>query len=347
MFRPMRTGLLAAGLGIAVLMPLAAQRAPSLPSRQSFDIAAGSLAGHHYPIVELIARSVSHPPGLARCEKPGVCAPPGLIVSTRSSEGALANARAVESGQVASGLAPSNLVADAVAGRGAFRKVGRQKHIRVAASLFPETMQLVVAARSKIKTVRGLRRQRVSLGRKGSGGESVALAVLSAYGVSQRSLKLRRENSEAAARLLRQGKLDAFFYLGAAPSPVIANLVTRGSARLVPISGTLQRRLLARQRGLSAASIPTGAYGNTAPIASVGCRILWIVKDSTPPATVYGLVRALYHPANRATLAAGSPPLDRLSLAEAVKDLTAPLHPGAESFYREMGKLPARPARRK
>ena len=157
-----------------------------------------------------------------------------------------------------------------------------------------------------------------------------------------RSLKLRHESDEAGAVLLQQGKLAAFFFLGTVPSPLIAGLVAKGSARLVAIDA---RRLLSRNPGLSADSIPAGTYGNAAAIPTVGSRILWIVKDTASPATVYGLVRALFHPANRALFAAA--PMDRLSLEDAAKGLTAPLHPGAERFYREMGKLPAKPVRGK
>jgi len=99
---------------------------------------------------ELIAGIVSHPPGLARCETSGACGPPGLIVSARTSEGAVANVLAIDAGGVDSGLAQANVVADAVAGQGVFRKAGRQTHIRAIANLFPETVQLVVSAGSHI-----------------------------------------------------------------------------------------------------------------------------------------------------------------------------------------------------
>ena len=64
-----------------------------------------------------------------------------------------------------------------------------------------------------------------------------------------------------------------------------------------------------------------------------------MVKDSTPPAIVYGLLQSLYHPANRATLAEAGPPANRIALSEALKGIAVPLHPGAERFYREKGLL--------
>lgn len=321
------------GAGLAVLLAFTVRPGAALPSRQSFEIAAGPAGGSYFAVGEVIARTVSHPAGLARCDRSGACGPPGLIVSTRSSEGPVADVLAVEAGEVASALAPGNVVADAVAGRGAFRKAGKQSHVRVIAALFPEAVQLAVSTRAKIAGVRGLRGRRVSLGSAGSGSEEAAKAILAAYGVPWRSLKVRHDSAEAGAALLRQGKLDAFFFLGPVPSPVVAELLTRGEARLAAVGG----KVLPRLPGLAAVTVPAGATGNAAAVPTVGCRVLWIVRDSAPPATVYGLLRALYHPANRGEFA--TLPADRIGLEEAAQELAAPLHPGAERFYREAGVL--------
>ena len=324
----------AAFAGLAIL---AASRAQ--PPRQSFEVATGSTAGTYFPMGELIAGIVSHPPGLARCETRGVCGPPGLIVSARTSEGAAGNVLAVNAGSVDSGLAQANVVADAVAGRGVFRKAGRQTHIRVIANLFPETVQLVVAARSHIAEVADLRGKRVSLGADGSGAGVVAREILAAYKVPERRLKLRNESYDVAARLLQQGKLDAFFFQGGTPSPLVGDLVGRGTGRLIAIDGKARLRLLARQPSLAAGTIPAGAYPGTGTIQTVSSRTLWVVKDSASPGVVYGILRALFHPANRALLDAGEPSARYVRLDGASGGLTAPLHPGAARYYRDMGKL--------
>ena len=329
----------AAFAGLAVLAAGQAQ-----PPRQSFEVATGSTAGTYFPMGELLAGVVSHPPGLARCETRGVCGPPGLIVSARTSEGAAGNVLAVNAGSVDSGLAQANVVADAVAGRGAFRKAGRQTHIRVIANLFPETVQLVVAARSHIAKLADLSGKRVSLGADGSGAGVVAREILAACRVPERRLKLRNESYDVAARLLQQGKLDAFFFQGGTPSPLVGDLIERGTGRLIAIDGKARLRLLARQPSLAAGTIPAGAYPGTGAVQTVSSRTLWVVKDSASPDIVYGILRALFHPANRALLDAGEPSARYVRLDGAAEGLTAPLHPGAERFYREMGKLtdPAR-----
>ena len=317
------------GLGVfAAVQACAAQ-----PPRLSFQVATGSTAGTYFPMGELIAGIVSHPPDLARCEVRGVCGPPGLIVSARTSDGAVANVLAVNARLVDSGLAQSNVVADALAGRGTFHE--RQTHIRVIASLFSETVQLVVTAKSRIAKLADLKGKRVSLGTDGSGASVVAHQILAAYRIPESRLKLRGLSYDQSASLLEQGKIDAFFFEGVAPAPLVADLLTHGTAKLIPIDGPARRRLLSRVPSLAGDTIPAGAYPGSGTIQTVSSRTLWIVHDSEPSDIVYGILRALFHPANRTLLDAGDPAARHIRLDEATRGLTAPLHPGAERFYRE------------
>jgi TRAP transporter TAXI family solute receptor len=341
MSRLVRTGLVLVGLMLAAAAVLMGGRQGSAqPARQSFDILTGSAGGSYFPVGELIARVISHPPGLARCERSGVCAPPGIIVSARSSDGAIANVLTVNQGSATSGLAQAPVVAEAVAGRGVFRKQGRQTHIRVMAELFSECLLLV--ARPGIDSLADLRGKRVSLGSEGSGGDVIAAEALSAVGV--RTAQIRRDGVELSAGRLRQGQIDAFFYLSSEPLPVVADLLARGAAHVVSLDDKTQARVLSRIPGLSSCYITPGLYRGTGPINAVAARTFWITNESAPAGTVYGLVRALYNPANRDLLAQGPRPAEEIQLHPIMGLGVVTLHPGAARFYRETGQLPP-PAR--
>lgn len=309
---------------LALLWPAGSGSAQ--PVRQSFDIFTGPAAGSYFPIGELIARIVSHPPGLARCDRSGACAPAGIIVSARTSDGAVANILAVNQGAAASGLAEAPVVAEAVAGRGAFRKEGRQTHIRVIADLFSEPVQLV--ARPGIENLVNLKGKRVGLGI--SGAEVVASRILSGI----RAVTLRGDSPEVSAAKLRAGRLDAFFVIGNAPA--VADLLARGTAHVVPIGGKFRARIVARVPGLMPDSL---SYKGGPTVDTVAVRTLWIVNDQASPATVYGLVRALYNPVNRDFLDNGPPPAKDIRLSERASLTLVPLHAGAIRFYSEAGQL--------
>ena len=235
--------VLVAALGLATQ--------PSWAQRIFFIIATGPSGGTYFPVGEAIAGLVSHPPGLHRCDAAGVCGPSGLIASARTSAGAIANVVDVNAHRVNSGLAQADVVAEAVAGTGAFKKIGPQRQISVIADLFPEDLHLVAAKGAHIASVMQLKGKRVSLGDPASGTIVTARAVLAAYRIAIWRIKLRELSSDVAADELEQGKLDAFFFAGGAPVGLVRDLVARGKAVLVPIDGAGRKRLLQRVPSLS------------------------------------------------------------------------------------------------
>jgi TRAP transporter TAXI family solute receptor len=142
------------------------------PERIAFQIATGSSSGTYFPIGQMLASIISHPPGIARCDDEARCGPVGLIAAARASEGSIANVRAVSENRVSSGLAQADIAADAYAGRGVFKADGKLDDLRAIAALFPETVHIVVMADSKIKEIKDLRGKRVSIDAAGSGTNS-------------------------------------------------------------------------------------------------------------------------------------------------------------------------------
>jgi hypothetical protein len=299
--------------------------------RIAFVIATGPSSGTYFPVGQTIAGLISHPPGVDRCTHPSACGPAGLIASAQTSPGAYANVVAVESGRVDSALAQSDIVAQAVAGSGAFKKP--QSHVRVIAGLFPEDVHLVVATRAHINDIAHLRRKRVSLGAVNSGTAVTARAVLSAFRVRA---KTSNEPADLAAQKLQAGKLDAFFFVGGTPVPLVDSLVRSGAAKLLALDGKGRETLIAHVKGLSTATIPAGTYGNSPAVDTVSVQALWIVNDQVSNDVVYGVTRALFNPANRPQLNSGPPAARLISVRRASTGLPAPLHPGAAKFYREV-----------
>jgi TRAP transporter TAXI family solute receptor len=328
---------LALGLLISVL---GFGEAQSEPQRLSFLVATGPTGGTYFPVGQLIAGLISNPPGVDRCQIPNVCGPAGLVMSARTSDGAVANVLDVNADRVDSGLAQADVVAQAVKGTGIFRRYGKQTHIRVLAALFPEDVHVVVATHAKIASLRELRGKRVSLGADDSGTIVTARAVLAAYGLSERAMKTRHLAADESAQLLESGKLDAFFFVGGTPVPLLEDLISRGAARLVAVSGRERMRLIKSDPGLESDAIAANTYPGQPEIQTVRVRALWIVRDTAPDALVNGIVRALFNPSNRAQLDRAMPSTRAIRIEDAAGSDPALLHPGALRFYREKGKLP-------
>jgi uncharacterized protein len=323
-------------LALALVVATGWRAAETAPQRSSFVIDTGPTGGTYFPIGEAMAAIVSHPPGVARCDAADVCGPSGLIASARTSAGTVANVLDVNAHRADAALAQSDVVAQAVAGKGVFKT--KQTHIRIIADLFPEEVHVVAAKAAHIGNIAGLAGKRVSIGDVNSGTIVTARAVLAAWRLSEARLKTSHDPADVAADKLAHGELDAFFFTGGAPVPLVRTLIESGKAVLVPIDGVQRNRLLAGDPNLTADAIAADNYPGTGVVQTVGVRAVWIVNDEVPADIVYGVAKALFNPANRDTLDGSHRSAEAIRLASATTGLPAPLHPGAVRFFREMGK---------
>jgi uncharacterized protein len=290
----------------------------------------------------LLAGLLSHPPGISRCETVNLCGPAGLIVSTRATQGSIANVNAVTSGAANSGLAQADIVALAVAGQGPFRTAGPARQLRTIANLYGEDLHLVAARRAKILSVSDLRGKRVSLSSEGSGTIITARAVLQAYRLAEWRITPNFDSADRAAALMRQGRLDAFFFVGGTPVNLITQLLEDDVGVLIPIDGPGRTRLLAQQKQLVAHTIPQGTYPGSPAVDTIGVDALWVTSTAQPEALIHGMVRAVYNTRNRPMIEARKVGFNFLDLRRAPTGSIAPLHPGAENFYTQARVLPAR-----
>ena len=303
------------------------------PMRVSFQIATGSTEGVYFPVGQAMAGLISHPLGVGRCDTATVCGPAGVILSARTSEGTTDNLRSVNQGLMESGFADGDVIAAAVAGQGSFRRPAR--HLRIIAGLFPEQTHLVASNASGIASVSELTEKRVLMGAANSGALMRTRAILSAYRVRVHEII----SNEYAPQMMKDGKIDAYFTVAGVPLDSIRDLLARHVAHLVPIDGEGRDRLIKTVPQLSAASIAAGAYPGTGAVETVATRAYWVTRDTESDPLIYGIVRALFHPANRQVLAASHPSARDIMLDSAASHPPAPLHPGAARFYREKGML--------
>lgn len=303
------------------------------PPRLSFQILTGSSAGTYYPIGQMLASIISHPPGVARCEAEGRCGPAGLFAAARASEGSVANLRAVAEGRVESAIAQGDLAADALAGRGEFEKGGPLSNLRAIAALFPETVHVVVPAASTLQTIADLKGKRVSIDVPGSGTHATARAILKAFKIAERRVTLSTDNVETSMQKLVAGELDAFFFVGGAPLGVLEEAARQGQVRLLPVDGKGAETLLGEKEAMQRAVIPEGTYEGLGAVETVSVPAVWVVSQSASPDLVFAITRALWNPDNRPLLDSGHPMGRFIRLDTAQANLPLPLHEGALRFY--------------
>jgi len=310
-----------------------------------FRIGTGSTGGTYFPIGGLIANAISNPPGSRPCDRGGSCGPAGLIAVAQSTQGSVANVDAIRSGRLESGLVQADIAYWAYKGKHVFRRKGRKvENLRAIANLYPESIHLVVRAGAGIKSVADLRGKRVSLGEKESGTRVDAEIILRAYGLNAKKIKAQYLNPGPAADALRDGKLDAFFLVAGAPAGAIAELASNMEIALVPIAGKRIDKLIELYPFFSQGSITGEAYRGVGETRTLSVGAQWVVSSAISADIVYGITKALWHANARQLLDRGHPKGKTIRIENALRGIGLPLHPGAERFYRESGRIKEPPA---
>jgi hypothetical protein len=329
--------LIAICAGLTVV-PLAAQVPPPETQRISFQIATGPVSSTYLRVGETVAGIISNPPGLGRCRVAGVCGPEGLIATSRSSGGSIANAIAVNGGRVKSALVQGDVAAAAREGSGPFEAVGPLRQLRAIARLHDETLHLAVASRSRIRKLSDLAGKRVAIDGPNSATNYTVRALLNAAKISPARLKLSFEGGEQAAEALREGKIDAFFTIGVAPVKTVDGLVRRRQARLIGIDTRAISRMTAGNALLSRYVLPADSYRSSRAVTTLNVGTVWVVQASLPDNVVRGVLRSLWNPANTAELRRLGQAGQTIEVARAAEGLPLPLHPGAQRFYAGAGR---------
>ena len=322
-----KTRRMAAGAVIGAVALGAAVAGAQSPS--FFRVGTGGTAGTYYPIGGLIANIISGTNG-------GV---PGLVATAVASNGSVANINAINGGSSESGFSQSDVAHWAYTGTGLFEGKGKIEGLRAIATLYPETIHLVARKDAGIASVRDLKGKRVSLDEPGSGTLVDARIVLGAYGLTEKDVKAEHLKPGPAGDRLRDGALDAFFFVGGYPTGAISELATSSGIALVPISGPEVETLLSQYQFFARDTVPAGAYKDVGETQTISVNAQWVTSAKQSDETVYNIVKTLWSDAGRATLDAGHAKGKLIRLDTATSGLGIPLHPGAERFYREKGVL--------
>ena len=301
-------------------------------------IATGSVTGTYYPVGSLIANLLSRPPGARACDEAGGCGVPNLILVVEASKGSVVNVEAIAAGRVETGFAQSDVTHGAFSGTGVFAGQPPMTGLRALASLYLESVHLLVTRDSGIGAVADLRGRRVSLDVEGSGTLVDALLILAGFGLTAGDLQAVHASPGRSIDLMVAGELDAMFMVAGYPAAIVTEAAQAIGARLVPITGEAVGELLAEHRFLTVADIPGDTYpGIEAGTPTLGVAALWVVAADLDAELVYEITRALWHPDTLAKLAEGHPKGAEIVLANALRGVPIPLHPGAARFYREQG----------
>jgi len=326
-----------AGAALAVGMLASGAAAQEM---QFFRIGTGGTAGTYYPIGGLIANAISAPPGSRACEDGGSCGVPGLIATAVASNGSVGNVNSINGGTLEAGFSQSDVAFWAQTGTGLFEGQPAVDKLRLIANLYPESIHLVARADAGIESVADLKGKRVSLDEPGSGTLVDAKIILEAFGLTEADITPEYLKPDQASDRMRDGAMDAFFFVGGYPAGAIAELSSQHDVVIVPITGPEIDALRAEYTFFATDTFPAGTYqGQDAEVPTISVGAQMVTSADLSEELVFGITQSLFNETTQKLFANGHAKGKFITLENAVQGAGIPFHPGAEKFYREAGAI--------
>jgi len=207
-------------------------------------------------------------------------------------------------------------------------------------SVHPEPFTLLVRGDSGISSFAELKGKRVNVGNPGSGQRATMEVVMDAFGISMDDLALATEYKGAEmAQQICDNNIDAMIYTVGHPAAAIQEATTTCDVKLVNVTGAPIDKLVADNPFYRVATIPGGMYaGNDQETTTFGVGATFVTSTTVPDDTAYIVAKAVL--SNLDDFRALHPAFANLKAEEMVSDgLSAPLHPGAERAYKELGLM--------
>lgn len=143
--------------------------------------------------------------------------------------------------------------------------------------------------------------------------------------------------SSEAVNLWRDRHIDMYTRQGACPTSDVYEMIVARPAKILPISGGLKQSLI-DAFGMAPVTIPAGTYpGIDKDVETVSMSAVLFCRDDLSEEVVYNFTKTILD--NLEYLAGVYAALADVDLNEVYKNLGAPLHPGAEKYYREKGYI--------
>lgn len=306
-----------------VVVPMSARAA----DLRLVTIATGAKTGVYYYVGGELCRRVN----AGRWEH-------GIRCLTETTGGSIDNLRRLRAGQADFAIVQSDWQYNALMGEGLFEASGPDAALRAVASLYPEAFTIVARADSGIGSLSDLAGKRLDIGPPGSGSRATMEVVMSEMGWKEGDFaQLTGATASEVRTAICASEIDAAVFIIAHPNLAVEDMIASCGAELVPVDGEVIAALTEAYPYYAASVIAGGTYPDRPAAVPVFALAATLVSSTrTPPAVVYDLVKGLF--GDLEGFRQAHPAISEFSPERMLSEgLSAPLHSGAQRFYREEG----------
>lgn len=209
--------------------------------------------------------------------------------------------------------------------------------LRTIAALYPNYIHFVAAADSGIKSFADIKGKRISVGAPKSGTQLNSQKILEAAGISYKDFsKVEYLSYAESVELMKNRQLDVTLLSSGAGVAALRDLAVSQKVVFISIPADIVSKINdpAYQVGI----IPANTYeGQTADVNTIAVQNFLVTREGVSTDTVYKMTKSMFE--NLDQMVAAHAAAKAIKKENAISSLPAPLHPGAEKYYREVGLI--------
>jgi TRAP transporter TAXI family solute receptor len=292
---------------------------------QNISIATGGTGGVYYPLGGGVAAVLSK-------------YVPGMQATAEVTGGSIDNLKLVGSGKPYVGFTMTDAAQDAYRGEDKFK--GNKVALKTLMILYPNRMHVVSIEGRGVAKMADLKGKRVSTGSPGSATEVMAFRIIEAEGLDKdKDMKRERLGVAESVNAIKDGKIDAFFWVGGLPTAAVTDLANTPGTKIKMIDHAEVVAAMNKKYGnlYVEDTIPKDIYrGMEADNKQATVMNILVAHESMDDKTAYNIVKTIFD--KRDDLIAVHKEAVNFKLENQKSAATPiPFHPGAAKYFAEKG----------
>jgi uncharacterized protein len=309
---------------VAVIAAFGLATAGAQDKKVRLSIGTGGTGGVYYPLGGGLAALISK-------------YVPGVEATAEVTAGSIANLQLIDGGKSEIGFTMADAAWDAANGLDKF--AAKKVALRTLVVFYPNRMHVVTVEGTGINKFADLKGKRVSTGAPVSGTEVTALRLIEACGIDPKDMTRERLSVAESVSALKDGKIDAFFWVGGVPTPSITDLAATPGKKIKLIDHGDCVENMRRKYGpiYVKNKILAKAYpGDDVDTTNVDVWNLLVVPEKSDENLVYQITKTMFE--KKDELVRVHKDASFLELANQSSGASPiPFHPGAARYFKEKG----------
>jgi TRAP transporter TAXI family solute receptor len=263
---------------------------------------------------------------------------PGMQATAEVTGGSVDNLKLIATGKSEVGFSMVDAALDALNGQDKFKDT--KVPLRTLMVLYPNRMHVVSIESTKIKKMSDLKGKRVSTGSPGSATEVMAFRVIEAAGLDKdKDLKRERLGVAESVNAIKDGKIDAFFWVGGIPTAAVTDLGATPGVKIQMIDHSEVVDAMNKKYGplYVQDAIPAKSYpGQDAPNKVATVWNILVVHEKMSNQVAYNIVKTIFDK-KAEMVAVHKESLNFDYNYQTNSHSPIPYHPGAIKYFAEKG----------